>query len=40
MTKKDARSKELKNKNKKLAIILGVIASGFYLFFFVLQHLS
>ena len=40
MTQKDIKKSELGSKNKKLAIILGIVASCFYIFFVLLQHLN
>jgi uncharacterized membrane protein (DUF485 family) len=38
MAEKNNKSKALGSKNKKLAIILGIVASCFYVFFVLLQH--
>jgi|TARA_B110000037_G_C17076904_1_gene488270 hypothetical protein len=40
MANKNNKSKSIGSKNKKLAVILGMVASCFYLFFFLLQHFN
>jgi uncharacterized membrane protein (DUF485 family) len=40
MAEKDINKPDLGSKNKKLAIILGIVAGCFYVFFVLLQHFN